>query len=522
MSNESQHWADQTARMIIAQKTDKESYTLAAGITPSGVIHMGNFREVITVDLIKRALESAGKKVRFIYSWDEFDAFRKVPVNMPKQEELVNELRKPLTDVIDPFGCHANYAEHNEQNFEDSMEDVGIDVEFIHQTPMNISGKYAPLMIKALDNVDKIKEILNSHRQEPLADSWLPIEVYDEDTKKDTVTDIKYEGNAKLSFTKQSGSRVTVDLNEYHNVKLKWRTDWPMRWTFENVDFESGGKDHFSKGGSFDTGKEISKQVFDRDAPSSIRYEWISMKGQKQFSSSKGIAFTLKELLKVYSPELVRHLFAGSRPTAEFEIAVDADIIKVYEEFDRLERVYFGEEKVSEKALDQKRRTYELSCVGKPPERLPFQPSFRHLTNILLVNELNIEKAIGYYEDQLTHKEDKDRLHNRAVCAKNWLENHAPDEFKYEVQSTINKELEIPQEYKDVFKEVAKRLKEKSWTDEELHDQFYILINNKELQVKDFFNYAYKVLIDREKGPKLANFILTIGKDKVANLFEQI
>lgn len=522
MSNESQHWADQTARMIIAQKGDKESYTLAAGITPSGVIHMGNFREVITVDLIKRALESAGKKVRFIYSWDEFDAFRKVPVNMPKQEWLVEQLRKPLTDFEDPHGCHASYAAHNEETFEESVPKVGIEVEFIHQTQMNRSGKYAPLVIKALDNVEKIKEILNSHRQEPLDDNWLPIEIYDEETGKDTVTEIKYEGQGKLSYTKPTGERVTVDLNTFHNVKLKWRTDWPMRWTYENVDFESGGKDHFSKGGSFDTGKIICREVFEHKEPSSIRYEWISMKGQKQFSSSKGIAFTLKELLEVYEPELVRYLFAGSRPTAEFEIAIDEDIIKIYEEFDRLERVYFGEEKASAKDEAQKKRTYELSCIGAPPNRLPFQPSFRHLTNVLLVHELNIEKAIGYYEEQLTHKEDRDRLRNRAICAKNWLEKHAPEDFKYSVQTQVNKDIEIPQEYKDLFREVAYRLKEKSWTDQELHEEFYVLITNRELQVKDFFKYAYGVLINRERGPKLANFILTIGKDKVADLFEQI
>ena len=44
------HWADFAADRIIRQNGDKESYTLASGITPSGVVHFGNF-ETITVDL---------------------------------------------------------------------------------------------------------------------------------------------------------------------------------------------------------------------------------------------------------------------------------------------------------------------------------------------------------------------------------------------------------------------------------------------------------------------------------------
>ena len=112
------HWADQIAEKIIREKGDKDTYTVASGITPSGVVHFGNFREVITVDLVARALMQKGKKVRFIYSWDDYDTFRKVPMNMPKQEELKEKLFQPIVDVFDPFGEYASYAEHNEKVFE--------------------------------------------------------------------------------------------------------------------------------------------------------------------------------------------------------------------------------------------------------------------------------------------------------------------------------------------------------------------------------------------------------------------
>ena len=61
------HWADQYAQKIIRERGDLDVYTCASGITPSGTVHIGNFREIISVDLVVRALRRFGKNVRFIY-----------------------------------------------------------------------------------------------------------------------------------------------------------------------------------------------------------------------------------------------------------------------------------------------------------------------------------------------------------------------------------------------------------------------------------------------------------------------
>ena len=127
------HWTDSIVRKIVAEKGDKAKYTVAAGITPSGSVHIGNFREIITVELVKRALEFNGKKVRFIYSWDDYDVFRKVPKNMPKQDMLKKNLRKPIVDVPDPFGREDSYARHHEVDVEEDVARVGIKPEFLYQ-----------------------------------------------------------------------------------------------------------------------------------------------------------------------------------------------------------------------------------------------------------------------------------------------------------------------------------------------------------------------------------------------------
>ena len=108
------HWADITAEKVLRQRGEKEVYVCASGITPSGTVHIGNFREVMSVDLVVRALRERGKKVRFIYSWDDYDVFRKVPKNMPQPELLEQYLRMPITLVPDTLGRAENYARGNE------------------------------------------------------------------------------------------------------------------------------------------------------------------------------------------------------------------------------------------------------------------------------------------------------------------------------------------------------------------------------------------------------------------------
>ena len=166
--SESLFWADQAARKIIHEKGNKKKYVIASGITPSGVIHIGNFREVITTDIVGRALKKIGKEVRFIYSWDDYDVFRKVPANMPKKDILNKHLREPITLVPDVFECHKNYAEHNKNIFEKTIPLLGIEPEFISQVKMYKNCRYAGGIKKALEETKLIKQILDQYRKQPL------------------------------------------------------------------------------------------------------------------------------------------------------------------------------------------------------------------------------------------------------------------------------------------------------------------------------------------------------------------
>jgi len=514
--SESMHWADQMARKIVKEKGEKQRYVCASGITPSGVVHIGNFREIITVDLVVRALKSLGKEVRFIYSWDDYDVFRKVPAGWPKQEELTKELRKPIVDVFDPFGEEESFARYNEVQVEKQLSHLGIHPEFIYQSKQYRKCTYKEGMKLALEKVKEIREIQNRFRKEPLPESWLPVTLFDPDSKTDEFSDLKWEGGYALSYKDRKGTEKKFDFSTDGRSKLLWRADWPMRWAFEKVDFEPGGKDHSTEGGSYDTGKEIVK-LYNHTAPLYIMYDFISIKGMGgKISSSKGNVITIKEALDVYEPDVVRYLFAGTRPNTEFAISFDLDVIKIYEDFDKAERIYYGKENSGEKESTKQKRIYELSCVSKPHSQMPFQPGFRHLCTILQIYEGDMDKVKEFFKKDIKDSFDENRVLARAQCAWNWLQDYAPESMKFKVVEKV--EYKASDIEKKMLLDLKECLEKNTYSEESLFNEFYAIIKKNDSDNNTFFKACYMTLINKERGPKLAPFILELGKGRVITL----
>jgi lysyl-tRNA synthetase class 1 len=525
VNEESMHWADVVARRVIHEKGDKEKYVVAAGITPSGVVHIGNFREIITVDLVARALRKLGKKVRFIYSWDDYDVFRKVPKGMPRPEMLEKHLRMPIVDVPDPFGCHTSYAEHHEKAVEESILLAGIEPEFIQQNRMYRECRYAEQIREAMRARQKIREVLDRFRAEELTKDWLPISAFCPKCKKDEVKISEYDEEYSVRIKCKCGYDEKVYFRNCGFVKLPWRVDWPMRWHYEKVDFEPGGKDHSTAGGSRDTGAGIIQAVWNEEAPVYQMYDFLSVKGRGgKISSSLGNVITLQAVLDVYEPEIVRYLFCGTRPNREFAISFDLDVIKIYSDFDRVEQAYYGLLEIEDKKkLTQMKRTYELCAIGKIPEKMPFQPSFRHLLNIIQICEGDLEEAQKYFGKDIKDETDKKRFMARAERAKTWLEHFAPEEFRFKVQQAVPVGLNLTVKQREALQKSAFMLKEwKGMDDKKLHDEFYKIFNALGLKPNEFFEAAYSVLINKKRGPQLASFVLAIGKEKVADLFDMV
>ncbi len=515
------HWADIYADKIIREKGPKDVYTCASGITPSGTVHIGNFREIISVELIVRALRDKGHKVRFIYSWDDYDVFRKVPKNMPDPDLLATFLRKPITDVPDTTGSFDNYALANEKAVEKLLPTVGIEPEYLYQAQRYRSSMYAEGMRRALEKKGEIKAILDEYRSTPLPDSWFPISVFSNFTGKDTTTILSWDGQWGVTYKDdETQQEETIDLRTTKAAKLPWRIDWPMRWAFEDVDFEPAGKDHHSEGGSFDTSKHIVK-VFDHEAPVSFQYDFISIKGRGgKISSSSGDVISLPDVLDVYIPEITRYLFVGTRPNTEFAISFDLDVLKIYEDYDTCERIYFGLQQANEKRKAKEKRIYELSQVKEIPTEPSYQIPFRHLCNLLQINSGDIDVVINSLEG--VSDGQIERLRQRCVCAWNWITQFSPEDFRWVLRGEQDELSDLDEAEKKAIADLSNVVSELDAYDErQLAEEIYEIANRHEIAPPEFFKTAYTVLIGKERGPKLAGFIKTCGKKKILPILQR-
>jgi lysyl-tRNA synthetase class 1 len=526
------HWADQAAERTLRahpRAADAgaagETVAVAAGITPSGVVHVGNFREVITVDLVARALRDRGVPVRFIYSWDDFDVLRKVPKDAPQQELLHEHLHRSIADVPDPWGDHDSYASHHIAAFESSLRPLGIAPEFIRQHRRYRAGAYAEGIRTALAAAARIREILNDARRAHgarrlLGDDWLPLSGFCDACGKDALR-FHWDGEHTVRYDCTGcGHAQDVDLRRGGNLKLPWRVDWPMRWAHERVAFEPGGKDHSSAGGSYDTAKRIVAEIYGWSAPQYVGYDFVSCKGQGgKLSSSKGGVVTVADCLEVYEPELLRWLFASYRPNTEFAISFDLDVIKLYEDHDRMLRLAHEADDggKNDKKRQAARRTMQLASVDhhriEPGSEPPFLAGFRHLSVILQIFDGDLERTRAHYEAEghLRDPESRRRFQQRARCVWSWIEQYAPEDFRYRIR-TEPVTRAVDGEHRVALARLVEILEQHPEAhDDALGEQFKALAGELTLPLKDFYPLVYELLLGRDRGPKLSTLLATMG-----------
>ena len=538
------HWSDKIAQEIIRRRPDKEEYVCAAGISPSGSIHIGNFRDIATSLFVAKALRRQGKKAKLLFSWDEFDRLRKIPVNVAKVPRPEGEkpweeyIGCPYVDVPNPFDDGSeSYAKYFEKEFEEAMKRFGIEMDYRYQGDMNRSGKYAEHVIHALKKRGEIFDILDSFRtqaaQEGEREAYYPVSIYCPHCGRDTTKITSLSDDCTVAeYECACGHHGTFDFTKDFNCKLAWKIDWPMRWMYEGVDFEPGGKDHASPGGSYDTSRVIAEKIYGYEAPVFQGYEFIGIKGATgKMSGSSGLNLTPDTLLKLYQPEVILWLYAKTEPTRAFDFCFDDGILRQYFEFDKQYKEYMegkGDDFLNVVMESCLRREGEAD--GKPVyhkiETVPMSLLVQ-LGSVVDFNVPMLETVFEKIGQPFTYGQFKDRLDR----AKYWLEQCSPENVNrlrvtrnWEVYDSLNEEEK---------KEIALLhafLTKGGYDLEGLNQELYAipkqvlgnLEDAKELKKiqGQFFKNVYKLLIDKEKGPRLYLFLYAIDPERYVHLLD--
>ncbi|MEM4257543.1 MAG: lysine--tRNA ligase [Candidatus Thermoplasmatota archaeon] len=503
------HWAEVLAEQLYQQK---KKHVLATGITPSGPIHIGNMREILTTDAVYRCLIEKGGDADFIYVCDDYDPLRKVYPYLPQNYQ--EHVGKPICELPCPCGSHQSYADHFLLSFLGSLKEIGVNPQVYRASDMYRRGDYIESIQIALENTQKIRTILETISKRVLPKNWLPFNVKCQNCGKiSTTSPVLYE-YPTIEYSCSCGYQGEININDGGVGKLPWRIDWPARWKMLGVTFEPCGKDLATVGGARETGAKIVEEIFNYPHPALQVYEFIMLKGKGAMHSSKGTALSSEEMLRMTPPEVLRFLIMKNQPNKHIVFDSGLGLLSLVDEYDQAEATYFGMYEEN-KGMKDFRKTYELSQPYHIPKKLPLQLPYRHLVTLLQIGKTWSEvKAILIRTQQIPNtisKSDEEHLQQRLDHVRYWLETFAPDEVKFEIQENLPS-ISLTSEQRQYLTMLEEKLSQSPWTAETIHNTIYEIAEQVHVPVQICFKTLYQLLLNKEKGPRLGYFLSNLDK----------
>ncbi|MEU2555907.1 lysine--tRNA ligase [Streptomyces sp. NPDC013313] len=570
-STETTDWVSRFADEVIEaseRRAPGKPVVVASGLSPSGPIHLGNLREVMTPHLVADEIRRRGHQVRHLISWDDYDRYRKVPAGIAGVDESWSEhIGKPLTSVPAPKGSsYPNWAEHFKAAMVASLAELGVEFDGISQTEQYTSGVYREQILHAMKHRGDIDAILAQYRtkkapakkqQKPVdaaeleaeegsgaaaeddgssgAAGYFPYKPYCGNCGKDLTTVTSYDDDStELAYTCTAcGFAETVRLSEFNRGKLVWKVDWPMRWAYEGVIFEPSGVDHSSPGSSFQVGGQIVG-IFGGEQPIGPMYAFVGISGMAKMSSSRGGVPTPADALQIMEPQLLRWLYARRRPNQSFKIAFDQEIQRLYDEWDKLAA------KVTDgSALPGDLAAY-ARAVGTAAGELPRTARplpYRTLASVADITAGHEDQALRILSelDPEQPLASLDEARPRYDKAEAWINTHVPADQRTIVRDEPDAELlkSLDEASQQSVRLLLDGLAE-HWSLDGLTHLVYGVpkvqagfaadATPKELppEIKTaqrtFFALLYHLLVGRDTGPRLPTLLLAVGQERVRAL----
>jgi len=433
-------WADELATRVSGPQIVNDSKT------PSGTVHVGSLRGPVILDVITRALRANGLETTLLYGVDDMDPMDAQALLTP--DAVDHEMGRPLAHVPDQVGDgHASYGRHHAEVFIDIFARLGIHPDrYYWMSEIYPTGALDPYIRLALDRAPLVREIYRRVANVQHPETWHPAGVVCPTCGKVGTTIVtKWDGERVFYecrpalVTWARGCGASGWISPFGGAaKLPWNLEWAAQWSLFGVTIEPGGKDLSTAGGSRDRSAAIAREVFEREPPLNVPYEFLNI-GGKKMSTSKGRGAAAHTIAEVIPPEQLRFLFVRPRPNQAIEFDPDGSdaIPRLFDEFDRYAAATAGREvkgEISpgyEATLRYSLLDPNADLVG---EAAAFRPAFSHLAMLVQIPGVDVADRVEAEKGSpLTPREDE-LLVERVAAARAWLEAYAPDRARLAVR----------------------------------------------------------------------------------------
>ena len=432
-------WADDLAASVDGPQVVNDSKT------PSGTVHVGSLRGPVVLDVIVRALRDRGIATTLLYGVDDLDPMDAQALLTPDAVE--REMGRPLAHVPDTAGdCHASYARHFAGIFIETFAGLGIHPDrYYWMSDIYPTGEMDPLIRTALDRAQVVRDVLLrvGHVERP--DGWLPVHVICPACGKVGTTIARdWDGHTVayacipdyVEWARGCGASGRV-APFGGAAKLPWNLEWAAQWSLLGVTIEPCGKDLATAGGSRDRSDALAREVFDREPPLNVPYEFLNIGGRKM-STSKGRGAAAHLMAQVLPPEPLRFLFLRPRPNQAIEFdpeGTDA-IPRIFDEVDRIAAAVAGRE-VKGELPPFPERLYALAQFDPGADHAAsaaaYRPAFGHLALLAQIPGVDTAARVAAEKGGPLTPSEELVLAERLRAARVWLDAYAPESARLAV-----------------------------------------------------------------------------------------
>ncbi len=508
-------WVDVLVDEILKTRPDAQ-HVVNDAKSPSGRVHVGSLRGVILHDCVARGLAARGAQVEFQYGYDDYDPFDGLP---PGQDDLRPQLGRPLSTVPSPEpGAAPSFARFYADEFTRVFNHLGARPRVYWTSDLYLSGAFDEAIRTALDHAAEIIEIDRAISGSRKAERH-PVQVVCESCGKIGTTVVQGWDGQQVAYL-CAPDKVTWAVGCGHQgrrspfrggSKLQYITEWAAKWRLFGITVECSGKDHMTRGGSFDRATAIAKEIYRTQPPFAVPYEWLLIGGRKM-ASSKGVGVPAAEFGDLLRPELSR--FAIVRPHYRQHVNFDPSgetIPLLYDEFDKAARAYFGRDDDKDLA-----RTFAYAHVTSDIRDV-FRFRFAKVAHLSQIPSVDLGEQAAREKGAPLAPADREELEMRLDDARRWLGTYAPESYKFEVQAALPPTAAGLSDEQRAFLAALVPLVQQAQSGESLHAAIHALKGEHGLAPKAAFGAIYQTFLGKDSGPQAGWFLAALDSGFVAH-----